>query len=163
MYGSKLIWFWCGDRDWLFFCAGRKWFSFKVKVDCLGFAVCGRNWLHFSVGDRTWLDFGAAIGIDLVFVKRLKTTFFSVWSQITSVFVSGHRNWLDISVGIEIDLISAIGFKSGWRRPRWPGRVSSCLLKSISWVQFSPSAHTRRDFWVQFSPSAHTHRDFFLA
>ena len=32
------------------------------------------------------------------------------------------------------------------RRPRWLGRLSSCLLKSISRVQFSPSAHTRRDF-----------------
>ena len=35
-------------------------------------------------------------------------------------------------------------------RPRWLGRLSSWLLKSISWVQFSPSAHiyvrTRRDF-----------------
>jgi len=25
-------------------------------------------------------------------------------------------------------------------------RLSSCLLRSISWVQLSPSAHTRRDF-----------------
>ena len=32
------------------------------------------------------------------------------------------------------------------RRPRWLGRLSSCLLKSISRVQFSPSEHTRRDF-----------------
>ena len=32
------------------------------------------------------------------------------------------------------------------RRPRWLGRISSCLLKSISSVQFSPSAYTRRDF-----------------
>ena len=32
------------------------------------------------------------------------------------------------------------------RRPRWLGRLSSCLLKSISRVQFSPSAYTRRDF-----------------
>ena len=31
------------------------------------------------------------------------------------------------------------------RRPRWLGRLSSCLLKSIPRVQFSPSAHTRRD------------------
>ena len=30
--------------------------------------------------------------------------------------------------------------------PRWLGRLSSCLLKSISSVQFSPSAHTRRNF-----------------
>ena len=34
------------------------------------------------------------------------------------------------------------------RRPRWLGRLSSCLLKSISQVQFSPSAHTRRDFFL---------------
>ena len=32
------------------------------------------------------------------------------------------------------------------RRPRWLGRLSSCLLKSISRVQLSPSAHTRRNF-----------------
>ena len=25
---------------------------------------------------------------------------------------------------------------------RWLGRLSSCLLKSISWIQLSPSAHT---------------------
>ena len=35
------------------------------------------------------------------------------------------------------------------RRPRWLGRLSSCLLKSISRVQFSPSAHTHRDFFLQ--------------
>ena len=35
------------------------------------------------------------------------------------------------------------------RRPQWLGRLSSCLLKSISRVQFSPSAHTRRDFFLQ--------------
>ena len=34
------------------------------------------------------------------------------------------------------------------RRLRWLGRLSSCLLKSISRVQFSPSAHTRRDFFL---------------
>ena len=33
------------------------------------------------------------------------------------------------------------------RRPRWLGRLFSCLLKSISRVQFSPSAHIRRDFF----------------
>ena len=33
-------------------------------------------------------------------------------------------------------------------RPRWLGRVSSCLLKSISRIQFSPSAHARRDFFL---------------
>ena len=34
------------------------------------------------------------------------------------------------------------------RRPRWLGRLSSCLLKSILWVQFSPSARTGRDFFL---------------
>ena len=34
------------------------------------------------------------------------------------------------------------------RRPRWLSRLSSCLLKSIERVQFSPSAHTRRDFFL---------------
>ena len=34
------------------------------------------------------------------------------------------------------------------QRPRRLGRLSSCLLKSISWVQFSPSAHTRRDAFL---------------
>ena len=34
------------------------------------------------------------------------------------------------------------------RRRRWLGRLSSCLLKSIQWVQFSPSAHTREDFFL---------------
>ena len=33
-----------------------------------------------------------------------------------------------------------------YRRPRWLGRLSSCLLRSISRLQFSPSAHTRREF-----------------
>ena len=32
------------------------------------------------------------------------------------------------------------------RRPQRLGRLSSCLLKSISRVQFSPSAHTRGTF-----------------
>ena len=32
--------------------------------------------------------------------------------------------------------------------PRWLGRLSWCLPKSISRVQFSPSAHTRRDFFL---------------
>ena len=36
-----------------------------------------------------------------------------------------------------------------YRRPRWLGRLSSCLLKSISRVQLSPSAHTRRDFFLK--------------
>ena len=31
---------------------------------------------------------------------------------------------------------------------RWLGRLCSYLLKSISWVQFSPSAHTRTDFFL---------------
>ena len=34
-------------------------------------------------------------------------------------------------------------------RPRWLGRLSSCLLKSTSRVQFSPSAHTRMDFFLR--------------
>ena len=34
------------------------------------------------------------------------------------------------------------------RRPRWLGRLSSCLLKSILRVQFSPGAHTGRDFFL---------------
>ena len=34
------------------------------------------------------------------------------------------------------------------RRPRWLVTLSSCLLKSISRVQFSPSAHTNRDFFL---------------
>ena len=34
------------------------------------------------------------------------------------------------------------------RSPRWLGRLSSCLLKSISRVQFSPSAITSRDFFL---------------
>ena len=34
------------------------------------------------------------------------------------------------------------------RRPRWLGMLSSCLLKSISRVQFSPSAHICRYFFV---------------
>ena len=38
--------------------------------------------------------------------------------------------------------------RAGVPRPRWLGRLSSCLLKSISRVQFSPSAHTRRDFFM---------------
>ena len=32
--------------------------------------------------------------------------------------------------------------------PRVLGRLSSCRLKSISRVQFSPSAHNRRDFFL---------------
>ena len=39
------------------------------------------------------------------------------------------------------------GFSS--RRPRWLGRWSACLSRSISWVQVSPSAHARRDFFLQ--------------
>ena len=35
-----------------------------------------------------------------------------------------------------------------YRRPRWLGRSSSCLLKSISRVQFSPNAHTCGDFFL---------------
>ena len=36
-----------------------------------------------------------------------------------------------------------------YRRPRWFGRLSACLPKSTSWVQFSPSTHrTRRDFFL---------------
>ena len=31
---------------------------------------------------------------------------------------------------------------------RWLGRLSSCLLKSISRAHFSPSAHTRGDFFL---------------
>ena len=34
------------------------------------------------------------------------------------------------------------------RRPRWLGRLSSCLARSISRVQLSPGAHTRRDFFL---------------
>ena len=37
------------------------------------------------------------------------------------------------------------------RRPRWLGRLFSCLLKSSSWVQLSPSARiirSRRDFFL---------------
>ena len=35
-------------------------------------------------------------------------------------------------------------------RPRWlaSSRLSSCLLKSILWVHFSPSAHTCWDFFL---------------
>ena len=45
-------------------------------------------------------------------------------------------------------LITSIFIVRVGRRPRWLGRLSSCLLKSISWIQFSPSAHTRRDFFL---------------
>ena len=38
-----------------------------------------------------------------------------------------------------------------YRRPRWLCRLSSCLLISNSGVQFSPSAHTRRDFLMHQS------------
>ena len=41
-------------------------------------------------------------------------TWFRVWIEISSVFVSGHRNRLDISVGIEIDLISVMGLRLPW-------------------------------------------------
>ena len=35
-----------------------------------------------------------------------------------------------------------------FRRPRWLGRLCSCIPKSISRAQFAPSAHTRRDFFL---------------
>ena len=34
------------------------------------------------------------------------------------------------------------------RRPRWLGRLSSCLARSISRVQLSSSAHTRRELFL---------------
>ena len=48
---------------------------------------------------------------------------------------------------IAISMISrlCLVYVGARRRPRWLGRLSLCLLKSISRVQFSPSTHTRRD------------------
>ena len=44
------------------------------------------------------------------------------------------------------------------RRPLWLGRLSSCLAKSISRVQFSSSAHTRRDFFLHKNSLAESAR-----
>ena len=38
-------------------------------------------------------------------------------------------------------------FAFTWR-PRWLGRWSACLSRSISWVQVSPSAYARRGFFL---------------
>ena len=49
----------------------------------------------------------------------------------------------------EHDRTSILSFYNRYaRRPRWLGKLSSCLLKSNSWVQFSPGAHTRKDFFL---------------
>ena len=47
--------------------------------------------------------------------------------------------------------------------PRWLGRISSCLLTLISRVQFSPSAHTRRDFFLHKNWLAESARERELA
>ena len=44
------------------------------------------------------------------------------------------------------------------RRPLWLGRLSSCLAKSISRVQFSSSAPTRRDFFLHKNSLAESAR-----
>ena len=46
----------------------------------------------------------------------------------------------------QVSLLKTVGiFMLQSQRPRWLGRLSSCLQKSILRVQFSPSAHTRPD------------------
>ena len=69
MYGSKLTWFKCADRNWL--CLVRV--GLKVLVSPgngieLDLCVCRRNELDFSVWYRSRVDlFGARIIINFVF------------------------------------------------------------------------------------------------
>ena len=67
VFGSKLTWFYYGDRNLLVYCAGIRtdkvfvWGSKITWISCLD-----RNCLGLC-GDRTWLDF--CLGIDLVLVE----------------------------------------------------------------------------------------------
>ena len=131
VYGRKLSWFYCEDRNWIDFVCGAKWLVFSVRIDWLGFwvggqnlhsfcvraendlvlcghwnwldfCVGGRNWLDVSMQDRHWLDFSEGIGIDLNLCGGQKWLRSSLWIEI--VF------WR----GTQIDLNLVWGSKLTW-------------------------------------------------
>ena len=114
-----------GDWTWLDFSVGGENRLVLVRASKLTWCLCGWSkltWFQSGGWNLTWLHCRNGIDlvvvcvgdIDLISVKgsewtwflcaRRKMSNFSVWIEISLVFVSGHWKWFDVSGGVEINV-----------------------------------------------------------
>ena len=109
-YCPKMTWFCCWHRNWLGSCVG------------------GGNRRAFSVGNRSWLDFGVGSDLTWFYVGVGNDLVWSLDRNALDVGVWGHAKSIIFRVGIEMDSTSALGSKLTW-----------FCVGGRNWLRFSAS------------------------